>query len=289
MGLFSGIIKGVGSALSGNWGGVLDAAGDIFSDDNISSAGAAYGQSQTNATNLKIMRETNAFNQLEAQKNRDFQHFLSDTSYQRAVTDMKHAGLNPMLAYSNGGASTPVGSTASGVTTSVRSPISAAVSNALEAKTVMANVDKVKADTDVSKAQADLIRAQIPELATRMHQQTATAGNFEMQTKLTEKLVDKALADTDNIKTDTVRLRAATANLLEQTKNLPVTRAQMEVAIEKLRAEIVGQDIKNLGEGYGLAGKENEFNYQKGSAGSAQDLMRSLDDVIRSGTGRGHR
>lgn len=53
------------------------------------------------------------FNSSEAQKNRDFQEYLSNTSYQRAMNDMKKAGLNPILAYSQGGASTPSGSAAS--------------------------------------------------------------------------------------------------------------------------------------------------------------------------------
>lgn len=38
---------------------------------------------------------------------------MSNTSYQRAVQDMKLAGLNPMLAFEQGGASTPSGSQAS--------------------------------------------------------------------------------------------------------------------------------------------------------------------------------
>ena len=39
----------------------------------------------------------------------DFQREMSSTSYQRAVEDLKQAGLSPMLAYHQGGASTPSG------------------------------------------------------------------------------------------------------------------------------------------------------------------------------------
>lgn len=47
-----------------------------------------------------------------AQKNREFQLYMSNTAYQRAMDSMRDAGLNPMLAYSQGGASTGSGSMA---------------------------------------------------------------------------------------------------------------------------------------------------------------------------------
>ncbi len=54
------------------------------------------------------------FNAKEAQKTRDWQEMMSNTQYQRAMADMKKAGLNPILAYSQGGAGVPSGATASG-------------------------------------------------------------------------------------------------------------------------------------------------------------------------------
>lgn len=50
------------------------------------------------------------YNSTEALANREWQERMSNTSYQRAVEDMKKAGLNPILAFANGGASTPGGS-----------------------------------------------------------------------------------------------------------------------------------------------------------------------------------
>lgn len=71
----------------------------------------AYGQ-EFNAWEAEKARTFNAgqgqiardYNALEAQKGRDWQSQQTSTAYQRAIADMKAAGLNPMLAYSQGGA-----------------------------------------------------------------------------------------------------------------------------------------------------------------------------------------
>ena len=68
-----------------------------------------------------------SYNSAEALANRNFQERMSNTAYQRAVEDMRKAGINPILAYANGGASTPGGSGATITGASMGMPSSSAL------------------------------------------------------------------------------------------------------------------------------------------------------------------
>jgi hypothetical protein len=97
----------------------------------VGAIGSMFGASQANQASAASV-----------QQQENFQEQMSDTSYQRGMADMKAAGLNPMLAYAQGGASSPSGASYTAQNVASALPTAAGqVQSGIQAGDVMANIE----------------------------------------------------------------------------------------------------------------------------------------------------
>lgn len=119
----------------------------------IGGVASAFGAYRANAQNIDLAREQMAF-----------QERMSNTSYQRAVEDMRKSGINPMLAVDKGGASTPAG--AAPTMQNIAANLMGNVSSAAQVALTLKQIEKVQQEIDISSPdaiiggfKADVLRA----------------------------------------------------------------------------------------------------------------------------------
>jgi hypothetical protein len=197
MGMFDGILSAVTSPVASIAGSLLGAAGSYLGTQSANQANTDIA----NAANVNAQALQEQANQFNAQQ--------YATRYQTTVKDLQAAGLNPMLAYSQGGGS-PVPAQAAQV--QMAAPRQNALGNAVNSASTGIAATSALQDIELKKAQVHQIDTQSDNIqadtANKLDENPYVRDKYKMQ------LADIAY------KNAMARYTTATSSLAEQGKGL---------------------------------------------------------------------
>lgn len=188
-------------------------------------------QGSANRANIRLQREQ-----------REWEERMSNTSYQRGMEDMKKAGLNPMLAFSQGGASTP---NVSAATVNPEDALARGVASAGDKAMQAVTLQNMQIQNRILNEKAEQERMTTSRQRVQMGQASVqdTEGNVthpERPWFMDE--LERGQAET--------KIKRVESQILEQTEGAQVasarTRANLlsqEVDINDLKKILMGLDI----------------------------------------------
>jgi len=188
--------------------------------------GSAFGFSGIDLGGSYLMKRANEREARQAwARETEFAERMSNTAWQRGVKDMKAAGLNPMLAYSQGPASAPsphaevakIGAVGGGGNVNMK------YQTAAQTELILAEADKARAD-------ADNIRQQTPTHA-------VTRESLRQHISQSQQAIQKMEAEIGEIRQRTRTSAASQAELQQRVKNMQAEIPRIRQTVELLKAQ----------------------------------------------------
>ena len=304
---FKSFLKGIGSTIG-------DLGIPVVSSVANMAMGILGSKIQKDTVNNHMSgaeREAFNLNAQEAQKARDWNLQMDSTKYQRQVTDMQNAGINPALAM-NGGVSTQATSNAMANASTQQSPIMSVVDLATTAanlKNLQAQRANIEADTRLKEANAEAISTenQYRDEFLRLRNEGQSNANklTTAQERETYKRIDKAEAEIAEInqraKTEEEKQRNLAADTLLKEANARQVEALTPVLVKLRQAEtetqraIAAQAFANAAYQQGLIdsgyiealAKKEGFNAQQAEqialSISADNAKRGYSETMANG------